>query len=337
MKITIIIPAYNATDTLEETLKSALTSFADQEIIVINDGSTDNTGEIADKYAEKYKNLKVLHTENGGVSRARNLGIEKATGDYILFMDADDRIVYDGELELDSYLEESDLFLFSFNEKKMNGKLLKSFVFEERFIKKNDIPMTFLESKYSFYGPWAKIYKKEIILQNNIRFNVGQKYGEDAIFVLNYLSCISNGIYLSSKILYSHYINPEGASYYNKYYIDMNVYLYNQFKAFKTLVFTLGMKNQEMIEDFACSLFCETILHYYQRTRKTEFFKKFLETQKMYTPYLTTGCLKKYPLFKFLDNSKEELADPNIIDSVYKKNWIFKLKFRCKKIIYRFL
>ena len=334
MKLTIIIPAYNAQDTLADAIESALSCFQNQEILIIDDGSKDSTGEICDRYETKYESVSVVHTENGGVSRARNLGIEKATGDYIIFMDADDCIIYDGTLDIDAQMKECDMILFSFYERKMDGKLLDTYIFKDKHIKKAKVVDAFLGNKYSFYGPWAKIYKKDIILQNNLRFNVGQKYGEDIVFVLSYLSYISKEIRLSSNIFYSHYINPKGASFCVKYYDDMNLYMFSQLQAFEKIFHALGTIDKTVLEEFACSLFEETILHYYQRLNKKEFIEKYLESYKIFEHYITATFLQKCRLFTFLKNDNAILDAPATIQKFYKTNLFQKAKYKCKKIIY---
>lgn len=96
MKISIIIPVYNVEKYLEECIKSVLNqNYDNYEIILIDDGSTDNSGKICDEYAKKSKKVKTFHKVNGGLSDARNYGIEKAEGDYIIFVDSDDYIQKD--------------------------------------------------------------------------------------------------------------------------------------------------------------------------------------------------------------------------------------------------
>ncbi len=92
-KISVIIPAYNIPDLLPRCVESVATQDYPKElleVIVVDDGSTDNTGEVADKLAKEYDNVTVLHKENGGSSSARNLGLSHATGDYVGFVDSDD-------------------------------------------------------------------------------------------------------------------------------------------------------------------------------------------------------------------------------------------------------
>lgn len=91
MKFSVIIPVYNVEKYLEECVHSVLSQdFQNYEIILVNDGSTDNSGKICDEYVQKYSQIKVIHKENGGLSDARNFGIREAKGDYLIFLDSDD-------------------------------------------------------------------------------------------------------------------------------------------------------------------------------------------------------------------------------------------------------
>ncbi|MDY3663438.1 MAG: glycosyltransferase, partial [Campylobacter sp.] len=92
MLISVIIPVYNTASFLKECVESVLNQDENLEIILINDGSKDDSGAICDKLAKENANIKVLHKQNGGVSSARNAGLELAKGDYIAFIDSDDSI-----------------------------------------------------------------------------------------------------------------------------------------------------------------------------------------------------------------------------------------------------
>ena len=92
-KISVIIPVYNSEDFIEATLNSLVNQMfplKDIEVLMIDDGSIDRSAEICQKYADKYPSFQLIRKENGGVSSARNLGIKRATGKYIMFLDADD-------------------------------------------------------------------------------------------------------------------------------------------------------------------------------------------------------------------------------------------------------
>ena len=91
MKYSLIVPLYNRQDTIKNCIESLLVQEeTDYEIIIVDDGSTDNSGILADEYALKYPFIKVIHKENGGLSSARNVGLEVACGEYVLFPDSDD-------------------------------------------------------------------------------------------------------------------------------------------------------------------------------------------------------------------------------------------------------
>ncbi|MDU6651732.1 MAG: glycosyltransferase family 2 protein, partial [Streptococcus vestibularis] len=92
MKFSIIIPAYNVADYLENCVESILKQTYDNyEVIIVNDGSTDETGKIADDLSLQFKQINVIHQSNGGASKARNTGMKEVVGDYILFLDGDDK------------------------------------------------------------------------------------------------------------------------------------------------------------------------------------------------------------------------------------------------------
>lgn len=184
MKVSIIIPIYNGEKYLEECLKSILNqTFLDYELILINDGSTDNTHSICTKYRDLDERIKYLNTDNNGVSIARNLGIEKSNGEYIWFVDADDLISPDflngifvnRKLDFDilqfDYLQ-FDYELSSFDKEKLEVvreyKGLKSFIENEKYTR----------------SLWRNIFRRDIIVNNNISFVPKLKFGEDLLFTL---------------------------------------------------------------------------------------------------------------------------------------------------------
>lgn len=96
IKVSIIVPVYNVLEYLPECIESLLSqSYKNYEIILVNDGSNDGSGNLCDEYTQNYENIFVLHKENGGISSARNAGLDLATGDYIAFVDSDDFVSSD--------------------------------------------------------------------------------------------------------------------------------------------------------------------------------------------------------------------------------------------------
>ena len=107
--ISVVVPVYNVEKYLHYAMESLLKqTYKNFEIILVNDGSTDNSGKLCDKYSEKYSNVKVFHKENGGLSDARNFGVKKAKGEFITFLDPDD------------YLEAYSLELLAGIQEKLN-------------------------------------------------------------------------------------------------------------------------------------------------------------------------------------------------------------------------
>lgn len=198
--VSIIIPAYNAERYVCQCLDSILRlAYVYYEVIVVDDGSKDNTALLLDKYASENQHIRVIHKENGGVSTARNAGLEIACGKWITFVDIDDSISPDFLTE-DELHSNADLIVKPWNY--LNGH--NSEIITPCEV--SGVELNKILSKYLCYTvfrtPWAKLYRKEIIEQNKIEFNPKYKLGEDNLFVLQYLKhaeriCISSsGMYI---------------------------------------------------------------------------------------------------------------------------------------------
>lgn len=207
MKISIIIPIYNAERTLSKCINSLLKqTFLNFEILLINDGSTDNSLNICNEYLVKDKRVKVISQLNKGVSAARNKGVDEASGDYLCFVDADD------------WVEESYLDIFARKQMLYSEDILvlQSFYFDsgqtlyvkkwnEEFYDDSNIAQCFLENNLFIYGaPWNKLFLLKLVKENKIRFPEDLSLGEDSLFFMNYLMYIK-GIYLTSECAY-HYM-----------------------------------------------------------------------------------------------------------------------------------
>lgn len=215
---TIIIPIYNAEKSIQQCIDSILVqNNRDFELILINDGSTDNSGIICENYAKIDSRIKVFHKSNGGVSSARNIGLDNAKGEWITFIDADD---YIEQNYLPSNLENSDLIIYNWT---ATNKMDNKETIPPQYINISNTK-SFLEEhlwKTVFRSPWGKIYKNDIIKENKIRFNPKYKIGEDTLFVLQYLFFCQNMRVLSTST-YKYTIN-ENNKY--KYKQDVNISL----------------------------------------------------------------------------------------------------------------
>ncbi|MBR4287634.1 MAG: glycosyltransferase family 2 protein [Clostridia bacterium] len=250
MKYSVIIPAYNCEKTIEATVKSVLVSgLSDFEIVIVNDGSKDNTKAVCDKLAEAYKEVKCIHKENGGVSSARNLGIDEASGEYLLFMDSDDTYKSDGFKKINNLLNEgtADLIVFglSFNYYK-GDKIYRSDVLAyptEGVLKPSQWSEDFatLFESNSLSSACNKVFKARIIKENKLYFNKNVFLMEDFLFVLEYLRHTEQ-IHLIADALY-HYRQPEDemhAYVRTERISDINAYLTPFYEASERLALSLN-------------------------------------------------------------------------------------------------
>lgn len=194
--LSIIIPVFNSENYLAECINSILAqSFTDFELLLINDGSTDLSGAICDEFAVRYSNVHVFHKNNGGVSSARNKGIEQAQGEYIIFVDSDDWL----ECSALSFLMTpeilADLVFFGSTFHLPNGDVIsyipeyaKYSSFSE--VQNGVVNLITSERHPDYLGfTWNKVFKKGIIKVHNIRFVDHLSYREDEAFTLQYASC----------------------------------------------------------------------------------------------------------------------------------------------------
>ncbi len=183
--VTIIVPVYNAEKTLRQCVNSILSQeYKDFELLLIDDGSKDSSPTICDEYAEKDSRVRVFHKENGGVSSARNLGLDFAQGEWIAFIDSDDYITED-------YLEDigdrkEDILIKAY--KKVSNKGIVEGESAENLIQWSELTV-FLNHYITsslLRGPVYKFYKKSLI--GDLRFLLDMRIGEDAFFVFMYLA-----------------------------------------------------------------------------------------------------------------------------------------------------
>lgn len=201
IKVSIIIPVYKVP---EEYLRNCIESCINQtlkniEIILIDDGSPDNCGEICDEYALKDSRIKVIHKKNGGVSNARNYGILKSKGEYIGFVDADDWIEKDFYEEMILFGEKNkvDVVVSGFVKEK-NNKIIECLVKEKsKIFNKIEALKVLLERKLYVWSPWDKIYKTAILKDNKIFFPKNISMGEDLDFIWRLFNKIDKIGYIS--------------------------------------------------------------------------------------------------------------------------------------------
>ena len=215
MKLSAIIPVYN----VERYLRICLDSVVNQncesmEIIVVNDGSTDGSEQICREYAQKYDNILLISGPNYGVSHARNQALEVASGEYVLFIDADDCLAEQALVKLDTVCRKADLILSGFQRVDEEGQPLNCVSdFAGKQISQEDMLQLVLaispQMGYQGYL-WNKLFRNEIIQTHRIRFDETIRYNEDRLFITEYL-LHSQDAFLFPEITYAYRIRSDSA------------------------------------------------------------------------------------------------------------------------------
>ena len=211
VSLSIIIPAYNAVSYLEDCIESVMTgTYQDFEILLIDDGSVDGTGSLCDRLAEQHTVIHVFHTPNRGVSHARNLGINHASGKYIGFVDADD-VVAPNMFEALVHCMGPDIDMTACRFQRCKREALdvtESPVANQTVTNQAETAQKILTGGY---GPniWNKLFKTEVLNQNEIRFRKDCRAMEDMYFTTEYLIYCKKAVFLDEQLYY--YITTDGS------------------------------------------------------------------------------------------------------------------------------
>lgn len=218
--ISVIVPVYNVEKYLDECIQSIICqTYKNLEIILINDGSTDSSGEICDKRAEKDNRIKVIHKKNTGVSDCKNIGLSIAKGCYIHFCDSDDKLnnnIY--ETMINVAIENNVELVMCGFETFPNGNIALPNVQSNKSIS----PMEFIHSSNTLHSDndicftWRFLIKKDILKKNNLMFDKRIKIGEDFLFNLETIMHTKN-LYVIPEALYKYRIDNETSLMKTKY------------------------------------------------------------------------------------------------------------------------
>ena len=288
IKVSIIVPVYNVEEYLARCLDSLVNqSLKDIEIIVVNDGSPDNSQKIIDDYCKKYKNVKSFIKENGGLSDARNFGIEKAQGEYIAFLDSDDYVTTDMYMEMynKAISGDFDMVVCDLN-----------YVYDDKIIKAscnvkkdtNNIKDVMLNI---YPAAWNKIFKRNL-MDKGIRFKKGVWF-EDVEFIYRLLPYI-NTIGVVHKT-FNQYVQREGS-----------------------ITNTINKKLYHYIDNW------NGIVEYYKKNNLYEEYK--LELEYCYVRYIYATFIKqasKYNYKDYMDAVESAISNVRKNFPKYKKNKYF--------------
>lgn len=233
-KISVIVPVYNAEKYIDRCMKSIYDqTFTDYEIILVNDGSTDKSDEICRRYQEQDDRVTYIKKKNEGAGSARNMGIEKAKGEYLAFPDVDDWFEPEMYAELYALAKSGDFdVVFSganFYSQSGGDKLVYSRTVNcdaVAYTTKDECRqnvMTFFPTSTIFDVPWNKLYKRSVAIENNVRFSDTRRC-QDAMFNIDFYNCIHSAASIDKA--YYNYIENTAATTNRKFpknYIDINV------------------------------------------------------------------------------------------------------------------
>ena len=245
-KISVIVPVYNVEAYLERCVESILQqTYAHFELILINDGSTDSSGQICDHLASQYENIKVYHIENAGVSNARNMGIQLATGSWVTFIDSDDFVTQDYLATLASAAEGLNVgFVIAPLHHIKNGIVtdLPSHSGKTELWSTEETMKELLMTTRTSFFPVAKLFKRDLLADE--KFNTNYHLAEDALFLTELLlktrcSCV----FIDKPVYYYDHREGSATTSVNRHVFD-TIEVYQQIiaqvsKAFPNLKYEL--------------------------------------------------------------------------------------------------
>ena len=208
-KVSVIVPVYGVEKYLDRCVQSIVDqTYTNWELLLIDDGSPDRSGEMCDEWKKKDERIRVLHKKNGGVSSARNLGLDNAKGEWVMFVDADDWIEKKClKVCVDTVLEEKlDVVQFNFKQVNDDGKI---FVRNDKVTTKMG-GNAFIKNGIYNVATWAALISKRIIDAHNLRFPINVKLAEDQIFMMECL-CEATRVRILGCDYYNYFNNNFGS------------------------------------------------------------------------------------------------------------------------------
>lgn len=231
MDISVIIPVYNVEKYLRRCLNSVLCQEGViQEIILVDDGSTDLSAKICDEYADKYPEIKCIHISNSGPATSKNIGYDHATGNYIAFIDSDDEIKPDMFCKMlqSASQHDADIVCCNYIQINENGTYEHTKHTGEEYVLSQDEAIKAILIKDKIYSQcWTKIYKKSMIDANHIRNTDGLKTDEDFIYNIQAFACSKTVCVIDLPLyIYTHRSQSLSKDYFNTHisqYIDNRI------------------------------------------------------------------------------------------------------------------
>ena len=277
--ISIIVPVYNVENYVDRCVESLVRqTYQNLEIILVNDGSPDRSPELCDQWAGKDDRIKVIHKPNGGVSSARNAGLEAAAGAWVFFVDSDDFLPEDALEGLARRQRETgaDLVCGSFHYIKVRNKSYYK-AYAEKVLLRQDFTnhMAFLMTELR---PTAcgKLFNTRMIKEHGLAFPMNIPWGEDAIFHYRYLSHVSS-IVTTGLCVYHYDMTREGSAV-KKYYENLNQLAAYQYGIQKELLQSIEGNHAEIMKGLERNFFVDCLPNYvFHETNREKLAQKIQE------------------------------------------------------------
>lgn len=213
--VSIIVPVYKVEKYLHRCVDSLLAqAFQDFEVLLVDDGSPDRSGEICDEYAKKDSRVRVFHKENGGVSSARNIGLDNMRGEYVTFIDADDWIDIDCLEKGYSILRRYNLDILQYSYRKISEEdesIISVHIYECDLMNR----IEFIKQDHYLVCVWGNFIRTAIVENHHLRFDESLHLAEDQIFIMTTIS-LSDRIAQTSNIYYNYFQNSSSATHNSK-------------------------------------------------------------------------------------------------------------------------
>lgn len=232
-KISIIVPVYNAKNKIRRCLDSIINqTFKAFECVIVNDGSTDGSDAIINEFIQRDSRFIFINKPNGGVSSARNKGLDVAKGEWIVFVDSDDSLLPEHLAELMQAASDDVDIVMTGYQKVAKDNTTEHRYSHCRYIGKNEVKQ-FIENTdfLEHQQPWDRAYRKKI----NVRFDERLSLSEDRLYCYHYLM-LCKGIATIDSITYIHDVTDEDSLSYKKYSSSMNEYRYSIFKKMNSVL-----------------------------------------------------------------------------------------------------
>ena len=336
--ISVIIPVYNAEKYLEESVRSVISSsvFNELEVLLIDDGSKDNSGAICDRFSQKYENIRTIHMENSGVSNARNVGLKEACGEFVAFCDADDYYINDILSKAFWTLKEhqTDLLFYDFVNEQQNNSTARLPFPQCKVLEQPEINEAFkyMLKNEGFNSVWNKFFKRQTVLNNGITFTVGQKYGEDRDFVLKFLSVCKTAYYLPETGYFYRYVKTGAVNKKRTDYFD-NIYDEVEFKLDISKEFDIPfLQAEQLIKESAVTRIVSGTFSAAENGMKL-FFQSL---RTLYKNDKLFAILREYKNIKFNNFAYEKVA-------YYLRNkkssacWLYIVFLKLKEYVYKLI